>query len=257
MTPMERFFIRKIDVRGSGRTVWMSPAKLPLIGFIFLLDGEVLVESCGQTYLCSPGHLLLIPENEPFVVPHFSEVVGYTGGFEASVLPEARKLPILKEPLQQAFWFDEGVFISELFNMLRLSYERNDKSFIERGLDLLVSRIRPSSGALIPEKVARFIDSLFDESRIPSSAPKYAEEAGVSLNYLNRLVKNSTGRPVGAWIDIARLNRAKNLLESTDLPIIEVATSVGLYDQSYFSRFFRKNTGETPSAFRKAMHGKS
>ena len=83
----------------------------------------------------------------------------------------------------------------------------------------------------------------------------YADKIGISGNYLSRLVKNATGRSVGAWVDIARIQRAKRLLSETRLSVIDVASAVGLEDQSYFSRFFRKETGVTPSAFRKKMQG--
>lgn len=90
---------------------------------------------------------------------------------------------------------------------------------------------------------------------MPGTLADYARGAGISENYLSRLVKQSTGRSVGAWIDILRIQRAKRLLSSTSLPIIDIAASVGVEDQSYFSRLFKKETGMTPSAFRKKMQG--
>ena len=83
----------------------------------------------------------------------------------------------------------------------------------------------------------------------------YAVQAGISENYLSRQVKQYTGRSVGAWIDIVRIIRAKKLLTDTSVPIIDVATAVGLDDQSYFARFFKRETGLTPSDFRKNMQG--
>ena len=43
---------------------------------------------------------------------------------------------------------------------------------------------------------------------------------------------------------------AKQLLKDPSVPIVEVASRVGLDDQSYFSRFFKKKTGLTPSQYR-------
>ena len=48
--------------------------------------------------------------------------------------------------------------------------------------------------------------------------------------------------------------KAREIASETGLPIIDVGTAVGLDDQAYFARFFRRLTGMTPSAFRKAMH---
>jgi AraC-like DNA-binding protein len=60
---------------------------------------------------------------------------------------------------------------------------------------------------------------------------------------------------VGDWIDAVRIVRAKRLLAATSTPIIDIAAAVGLEDQSYFARFFKRETGLTPTGFRKAMQG--
>ena len=90
---------------------------------------------------------------------------------------------------------------------------------------------------------------------MPGTLAEYAREAAISENYLSRLVKKATGRSVGAWIDIVRIQRAKRLLSETRQSIIDIAATVGIEDQSYFSRLFKKETGLTPSAFRKKMQG--
>ena len=90
---------------------------------------------------------------------------------------------------------------------------------------------------------------------MPGTIASYAEEIGISENYLSRLVKKATGRSVGAWMDIVRIQRAKRLLTETREPVIDIAVAVGIEEQSYFSRLFKKETGLTPSAFRKKMQG--
>ena len=145
--------------------------------------------------------------------------------------------------------------MAELFHMLANSFEKGDSVFVEKGLDLLLSRIKPNLPAAIPPAVSSFLESVFNPDRMPGTLGSYADEAGISENYLSRLVKQSTGRSVGAWIDIVRIQRAKRLLAYTNHSIIDIAASVGVEDQSYFSRLFKKETGMTPSAFRKKMQG--
>lgn len=230
-------------------------AKLPLIGFIYVTSGEVLADVDGTTFLCLPGQILLIPQQQPFTIRYYRNAMGYTGGFAPSSLPDSKPLRYLSAPLHQGFWFDEGAFMAELFNMFATSFEKGDSVFVEKGLDLLLSRIKPNLPAVIPAAVSTFLESVFDPDHTPGTIAFYAERAGISENYLSRLVKQSTGRSVGAWIDIVRIQRAKRLLASTDLPIIDIAVSVGVEDQSYFSRLFKKETGITPSTFRKKMQG--
>lgn len=230
-------------------------ARIPQVGFIYVAAGEVLVEADGTPYLCQPGQLLLIPQNTPFSIRYYRNAVGYTGGFAPSMLADIAPLRYLSSPLHQGFWFDEGAFMGELFNMLAVSFEKGDLAFVEKGLDLLLSRIKPGEGAALSPAVRRFLEIVFDPDRAGGTISSYAREIGISGNYLSRLVKNSTGHSVGDWIDIVRIQRAKRLLARTSLPIIDVAAAVGVEDQSYFSRLFRKETGMTPSAFRKMMQG--
>jgi AraC-like DNA-binding protein len=181
--------------------------------------------------------------------------VGYTGGFAPSILSDTKSLRFLSEPLHQGFWFDEGAFMGELFNMLANACDKGDRVFVEKGVDLLLSRIKPGQETALPAAVSRFLEAVFDPERSCGTLASYAAETGISENYLSRLAKKATGRSVGAWIDIVRIQRAKRLLSDTRLPIIDIASAIGVEDQSYFSRLFKKETGLTPSAFRKIMQG--
>jgi len=81
----------------------------------------------------------------------------------------------------------------------------------------------------------------------------YANLLNVTPNYLNKTVKNHTHRTAIDWIEIARLNMAKQYLKDRTLSIAQIAEKTGLVDQSYFSRFFKKKTGLTPSEFRNSL----
>lgn len=250
-----RFFIRRLNTSNRLKTAEVPVARLPIIGFIYVAQGEVLVEADGNPYLCQPGHVLIIPAQCPFSICYYHDATGYTGGFTPSALTDAKVLRYLTKPLHQAFWFDEGVFMGELFNMLLISFEKNDQMFMEKGLDLFMSRIRSGQSPTLPDTVNIFLESVFNSKNEIRTLAFYAVQAGISENYLSRQVKQHTGRSVGAWIDIVRIIRAKKLLTDTSVPIIDVATAVGLDDQSYFARFFKRETGLTPSDFRKSMQG--
>ena len=250
-----RFYIRRMNTTNTSKTNEIPVAKLPLIGFIYVTKGEVLVESDGSTFLCQPGHILIIPPQCPFAIRYYNDAAGYTGAFDASALSDSKPLRFLTSPIHQAFWFDEAVFMGELFKMILASFEKGDDVFVQKALDLFLSRIKSGQPPVIPQAVNLFLESVFDPKRAIGSITGYAQAAGISENYLSRLVKQSTARSVGAWIDIARLVKAKRLLAETSMPIIDVASAVGLDDQSYFARFFKRETGQTPSEFRKAMQG--
>ena len=242
------FFIRRMNTRGRITVSEVPSASLPLVGFLYLTEGEVLAEVDGIQFLCESGHLLLIPEGRPFAIRYYADAIGYTGGFRTDLLSRPEVVLPWIEPVQQAFWFDEAVFVGELFNMLALSFEKGDVDFLAKGIDLLVSRVKAQPKDGMPKMVSGFLESVF---------ATYAAEAFVTPGHLNRMVKKATGKSVGAWIDIARLGMAKRLLRDTELPVADVAVAVGLDDSSYFARFFKHHAGMTPIAFRKKMHGLS
>jgi AraC-like DNA-binding protein len=251
------FFIRRMNTSGFIKPDKVPQAVLPGMGFIYLTGGEVLVEVESRPYLCSAGHLLLIPDKRPFTILHYSDAVGFTGLISPHLLArsDGGALSLLITPHQQAFWFDEASFVGELFNMLLLSFERWDTSFIEKGIHLLLSRIKPRENSVTPGQVQAFLQQVFSPGTIDGSLESYAGPLGISTNYLSRLVKRTTGRSPGVWIDIARIGRAKELLSGSTDSIIDIAAAVGLEDQSYFSRFFRRHTGMTPSEYRQRMRG--
>ena len=64
----------------------------------------------------------------------------------------------------------------------------------------------------------------------------------------------STGRsPVFAYLNILRINNAKQLISTTDLPFSEIAYLVGIEDRYYFSKLFRKMTGMSPTEYYKEV----
>lgn len=251
------FYIRRMDSVTPNRTNEIPQATLPLIGFIYVTLGEVLVEADDNPYLCQPGHALIIPENCPFSVRYYREATGYTGAFSTSFLADNKSLRFLTKPVHQAFWFDEGVFMGELFNMIMTSFDKGDNVFIEKAIDLFLSRIKSGNSVALPHSVHLFLESVFDNNRTTGTLETYAQAAGISKNHLSRQVKQFTGRSVGDWIDSVRIVKAKRLLAGTSVPIIDVAAAVGIDDQSYFARFFKTETGQTPTEFRKAMQEKS
>jgi len=82
----------------------------------------------------------------------------------------------------------------------------------------------------------------------------YAEKMFISSGHLNDVVKEMTGTNAKSWIDERRLLEAKRLLFWTQLPIGEVGRRIGFEDPAYFTRFFKKHTGQLPAAFQRELH---
>lgn len=83
-----------------------------------------------------------------------------------------------------------------------------------------------------------------------------ADALHVNKHYLCRLFKAETGMTVGAYINSARVVRAKQLLRDGTEPIAFVASECGYNEPSVFAKSFKKETGMTPSAYRNMTRGR-
>jgi AraC-like DNA-binding protein len=87
----------------------------------------------------------------------------------------------------------------------------------------------------------------------------YAADLGVSPGHLSVLCSQYAGMTAKRYIDNALMLRARRLLLYTDESAAQIGAALGFDDPSYFARFFRREAGDTPSAFRSGnrAHGKS
>ena len=82
------------------------------------------------------------------------------------------------------------------------------------------------------------------------AAHDYADRLAVHVNYLNRTVKDITGKSTTTHIAERVMTEAVTLLQHTDWSVADIAFALGFDSPNYFSNFFRKMTGNTPKAYR-------
>lgn len=78
----------------------------------------------------------------------------------------------------------------------------------------------------------------------------YAEHLGVTVSHFCSTIKKETGKTALEIITGIVLMDIKAQLKSTDLPIKEIAFSLGFNNMSFFNRYFKRHTGMTPQEFR-------
>jgi len=78
-----------------------------------------------------------------------------------------------------------------------------------------------------------------------------AASMGYSSSYLSRLVSRHLGRSLSKHLHERRMFRARNLLQTGDLPVGEIATALGYDDPAHFSRAFTRAFGMSPRAYRR------
>lgn len=79
----------------------------------------------------------------------------------------------------------------------------------------------------------------------------------VSVSHLQHLFKQETGANITKYIKELRLQKARELLETSHLRIKEIRLKVGASDETHFLRDFKQKFGETPNEYRKNFRNSS
>ena len=78
----------------------------------------------------------------------------------------------------------------------------------------------------------------------------YADKMCVTPKYLSKIVKEASGRSVPDWLSELLILDAKNMLRHSDMTIKEISARLNFPSQSFFFRFFKNHTGQTPTQYR-------
>ena len=101
------------------------------------------------------------------------------------------------------------------------------------------------------ELFRNFINRLVESHQVSREVLFYANELGVSSGYLNEVCNEVSGHSAKAIIDSAVAARLKYELSYTTKSIQELSDAYNFPSQSYFTRYYKRMTGLTPSEFRK------
>ena len=138
-----------------------------------------------------------------------------------------------------------------------------DEGQAEQAARAVVARLRPESDAAsdsaqvrksrahdeVIRRTLRYIDDNLDSKL---TWEQLASRMGVDAFGIGRRFKQFTGMTPHQYVIRRRVRRAMQLLEREELSIIDIALEVGCSCQSHLTTLFRKHTGTTPAAFRKA-----
>jgi len=104
-----------------------------------------------------------------------------------------------------------------------------------------------------PRQLRRALTYMEARSHHPLTVAEIADAAAVSERTLYSLFERWVGAAPMAHLAEIRMRRARAALSGTDLSITEIASAAGFSDQASFSRAFKRQTGQTPAAYRRGQ----
>jgi AraC family transcriptional activator of pobA len=246
---------------------------------LVLATGQMTVGHGAHTTYLDDTFLLLVNPLVPHSVVHHSAANGgyacvFTEAFGASlkrteVLQSSPLFHVGDSPIVRLTG-GQATFLAGLFQQM-LAVQQDEyvhkEEVVKSCLALVLHealRVQPPSGVGEPRSAAeqltqRFLGLLERQFplEIPSqqlalrTAQDFASRLAVHVNYLNRCVKEATGRPTSAHLAERMIAEAQALLHHTRWSVGDIATSLGFAYPTYFNNYFKRETGLTPAAFRK------
>lgn len=224
-----------------------------------VVDLERIPLTPPQLYVIAPGQVhhweaedvagWVLIFNEDFLLTHPQD------GAALRALADRRRLQLCRDR-QDGF--------EALLAAMDEEYQRAEPGFVGAlscYLHILLLHAQRLPGAHTPggtpadwavELTARFTRLIAQPGARGGSVGALARELGVSAGHLHEAVRQSTGRTPGRLVRAQQTLEAKRLLLGSDLTIRQIAERIGFGDPSYFSRFFRRESGMSPGAFRRA-----
>lgn len=122
---------------------------------------------------------------------------------------------------------------------------------------IVLAREYAAAHRLAPQRpthrvVSRFMELVERDAARRHRIADYAAELAVTPGHLSVLCTQYAGQRAKRLLDSVLASRARRMLLYTDESAARVGASLGFEDPSYFSRFFRRETGQTPKEFRNA-----
>lgn len=223
-----------------------------LLSYTYAGAGELVYG--GSTYTLTPGSGFLIDCR----IPHQYRTHGdfwqhsdlhFFGGEADALYREYEK------DRSAQFFFPADRYQPQLEGILKryTGYSAHKNCFISGAISALIVEILLSNeakaGAMPPayQNLVKYIETHYSQ---PISLDLLASRANVSKYHLCREFRKYTGHSPADYIIEFRINHAKFLLRSTDLPACKIGKQVGIPNETNFLRHFKKKTGLTPSQYR-------
>jgi len=109
----------------------------------------------------------------------------------------------------------------------------------------------------VDKRVEKIIQMMREDVRGELSLAELANSVNLSVWRLSHIFKSDVGMPPIRYLRLLRMERAKQLLESSFLSVKEIAFQVGLNDESHFVRDFKAAYGFSPALYRSHFKNKS
>ena len=243
-----------------------GPHKKSYYTLFVVTDGECVSEIDGKEYCCGKNDFIMVfPDQEVVYKYALTDTWSYAWiGFAGMKADECAIYSGFspENPVQN---FDCAMQVHKFIDAMIETRENTFANLLRRNglLKIFFSELIEYYNQLFLEEQLKNVDDMEKSPHIRKAITyindnyaskikinELADHVGVNRSYLASSFKKATGYSPKEYLLSLRMEKAKSLLEKTDMPINTVANSVGYTDQLAFSRMFKEYSGISPRAFR-------
>lgn len=197
-------------------------------GYIFIFAPEFyLYDQSNQNRLLEFPFFFTIQQTNPPLLLQHDEDVKFIETLFVRAIEEVAKTPFSTSVLRS---------ILDLILVSCESMYEKENQIAERG-----------KGHLLVKQFYQLVENQYHQNL---TVAQYADMLSVTSAHLTQTVKEITGKTSSAIICSKQILEMKRLLVHTNMSVTEISAYMGFADQSYFTKFFKRETGQTPLAFR-------
>lgn len=225
----------------------------------------------GTLLLVTPGNIIRITQPDELdqnlrvtLICVSASYISNIGINPSKVLVEA--VEVLRDPCIHLS-DDEAEMLHKYVN-LALDITKTNSQFVKESIGGLVSSVfyqfagflanskrredmeKPVRTTRQRQMLEQFMKLAINDHAREHLVGYYADKMCVTPKYLSKIVKETSGRSVPEWLGELLILDAKNMLRHTDMTIKEISARLNFPSQSFFFRFFKNHTGQTPTQYR-------
>lgn len=267
-----KFFISKVHEMLRIIKLPVPPARSTNHTLAFIQQGKAIITIGSEKHTIRANQCFVVPAGQVFSFSNLDNNKGFIIGFNDNfIVGKYSKKDLLKEFEFLKVWANPcislnkltGQYVLQLLKRLHIEYTTSglqNPDILQPYFIALLCEINraynplPITGHKQADTITnQFKELIFAHIKTVQKVTDYAALLNITPNHLNKSVKASTNKTANRLIDEAIVLEAKVLLYQSQLTISQIATEVGITDQSYFTRLFKKYEGASPSQFRKMI----
>lgn len=228
---------------------------------IYNVEGYGTIKTGSTEHIIPPDHYFIIQPNLPHTYyadknSPWSIYWIHFSGEKAKYLAKEINTPVPVERSKTSRINDRLSLFNEIFQNLDRGYSIESLEYVNLCLNRLlatfshIGQFRVINEQYSKDPVELSINYMLENIELRLKLPEIAKQVNLSPSYFSRLFVSRTGfAPIEYFIQL-KIQRSCQLLNSRELSIQNVARQIGIEDQFYFSRLFKKVMNISPQVYR-------